>query len=266
VFGPGSEIRVIGHRGAAAVAPENTVESIEHGVAGGAHAIEVDIHVTTCGTLVAIHDSTLDRTTDGTGAVEVNDLATLRRLDAGYEYTPDFGRSFPFRGKGIRIATLDEAAEAAGNLPMVIEVKTPSAGRALADWLTGRPDRARFLVGGFDQVAVAPAAAVASWQCAHKTDLKPVVLLGKVGIRRRIRPEITAFMVPIREKGVRVVTRRFVQRAHDLGVGVYAWTVNRPDEMRTMFDLGVDGLISDVPARVRRILAERSVASGAHSG
>lgn len=264
MFGPGSEIRIIGHRGAASVAPENTVESIERGVLGGADAIEVDVHVTACGTLVTIHDDTLDRTTNGTGEVEVNDLPALRRLDAGYGFTPDFGRSYPFRDQGIRIATLDEAVEAADGLPMVIEVKTAGAGLALADWLRQRHDRDRFLVGGFEAAAVAPAAEVATWQCAHEKDLKTLILLGKIGIRRPARPEITAFMVPIREKGLRVVTGRFVQQAHDLGVGVYVWTVNRPDEMRTILDLGVDGLISDVPARVRRILAERSVASGAH--
>jgi len=260
MFGPGSEIRVIGHRGAAAVAPENTVESIEHAVAGGTDAIEVDVHIATCGTLVAVHDDTLERTTDGAGRVEAHDLVSLRQLDAGYEFTPDFGRSYPFRGQGIRIPTLDEAAEAAGSLPMIIEVKTVGAGRALAGWLGLRSDADRFLVGGFDRAAVAPAAEVATWQCANTSDLRPVVLLGKLGIRRTVRPEITAFMVPVREKGLRVVTRRFVRQAHDLGVGVYVWTVNRPDEMRSLLDLGVDGLISDAPARVRRILAERSAA------
>lgn len=266
MFGPGSEIRIIGHRGAAAVAPENTVESIEHGIAGGADAIEVDVHVTTCGTLVTIHDGTLERTTNGTGAVEANDLSALRRLDAGHGYTPDLGRSFPFRGTGVRIATLDEAAETAGDLPMVIEVKSAGAGRALADWLRLRQDRDRFLVGGFDPSDVAPAAEVARWQCAHEKDLKLFALLGKLGIRSGVRPEITAFMVPVREKGLRVVTRRFVQHAHEQGIGVYVWTVNRPGEMRSLLDLGVDGLISDVPARVRRILSERSVAHGAYPG
>jgi len=262
MFGPGSDIRVVGHRGAAAVAPENTVEAIEHGVAGGADAIEVDVHVTTCGTLVAIHDDTLDRTTDGVGLVEDRDLSTLRGLDAGYNYTADFGRSFPFRGRGIRIPTLGEAAEAAASLPMIVEVKTAGAGTALAEWLAGRADRERFLVGGFERAHVAPAARVAAWQCASTSDLRPMVLLGKLGVRRPMRPEITALMVPVRKKGLRVVTRRFVDHAHDLGVGVYVWTINRPDEMRALLDLGVDGLISDVPARARRILSER-MASGA---
>jgi glycerophosphoryl diester phosphodiesterase len=260
MFEPGSSIRVVGHRGAAGVAPENTVEAIQHGLAGGAQAIEVDVHVTTCGALVAIHDSTLDRTTDATGPVEVRDLEFLRGIDAGFRFTPDRGRSFPYRGTGVRIPTLDEAAEAAGDTPLIIEVKTPGAGVALAAWLRKRNDPERFLVGGFDRAAIAPAASEARWTCAAREDLKPFVLLGKLGARPRLRPEITACMVPVRERVLRIVTRRFVRQAHARGVSVYVWTVNRPSEMRNLLNLGVDGLISDVPARVRRILQEQSAA------
>jgi len=258
MFGPNSGIRVIGHRGAAGVAPENTIEGIEHGIASGVDAIEVDVHVATCGTLVTIHDDTLERTTDDSGPVERLDLAQLQALDAGFRFTLDHELSFPYRGTGICIPTLDAVVEAAGNLPMIIEIKSPGAGRALAAWLSRRDDRDLFLVGGFDHASVAPAAAVARWQCATEKDLKPVVLLGKFGLSPSVRPEITAFMVPVRKGALRIVTRKFVHLAHARGVGVFVWTVNRPTEMRTLFELGVDGLISDVPARVRRVVEERS--------
>ena len=263
MFGPNSGIRAIGHRGAAGVAPENTVEAIEHGLRGGADALELDVHVATCGTLVVIHDDRLDRTTDGSGPVEQFDLQQLRAFDAGFHFTADRGLSYPYRGAGVRIPTLDEAAEAAGDLPMIIEVKSSGAGLALAGWLNGRSDADRFLVGGFDYAAVAPAAAAARWQCATRQDLKPFILLGKLGLSSRVRPEITAFMVPVRKGMLRIVTARFIRRAHGLGIGVYVWTVNRPSDMRALLDLGVDGLISDVPARVRRIAEESSAAPAA---
>lgn len=256
MFGAGSGIRVIGHRGAAGVAPENTLAAIERGIAGGVDAVEVDAHVTRDGRLVLLHDNTVDRTTDGHGRLDEFSLDEARNLDAGFRFTPDLGRSFPYRGRGIRLPTLDEAAEAVSSLPMVIEVKSASAGRSLAAWLRGRSDRDRFLVGGFERAAVAPAAREARWQCATRSDLVPFILLGKLGLRARIRPEISAFMLPIRKGPARLVTRGFVRRAHDLGIGVFVWTVNRPGVMRDLLDLGVDGLISDVPARVRRILDE----------
>lgn len=264
MFGAGSGIRVIGHRGAAGAAPENTVVGIEHALAAGAEAVEVDVHLSSDGHLVVIHDDTLDRTTDGEGTVERAGLAELRRRDAGYRFTPDRGRSFPFRGSGVRIPTLDEAAEAAGTLPMVIEVKSSRAGAALREWLLARRpdaggpgDHVRFIVGGYERAWVAPAAGVAAHECATRADLVPFVLLGKLGGPVPLRPSIDAVMVPIRKGPIRLVTRRFVKQAHARGVGVFVWTVNRPAVMRELLDLGVDGLISDVPGRVRRILAER---------
>lgn len=267
MFAAGSRIRIIGHRGAAGVAPENTVAAVEHGIQAGSDAVEVDVHVTTDGQLVTIHDDTVDRTTDGTGPVEAMSLARLRGLDAGHRFTPDLGRTFPFRDRGIRIPTLDEMVEAAGGLPMIIEVKSREAGRALGEWLRARrsggpDDLERFIVGGFDRAAVAPAAAEADWQCATRRDLVPFVLLGKLGIRPPLRREIDAAMLPIRKGPLRLVTRRFVHQAHARELGVFVWTVNRPDVMRRLLDLGVDGLISDVPARVRRVLAERAAAGG----
>ena len=261
MFRADSRIRVIGHRGAAGVAPENTVAAIERGVSSGADGIEVDVHLSADDRLVTIHDPTLERTTNGAGPVEARTLADLRRLDAGHHFTPDRGGSFPFRGVGVRIPTLDEAVEAAIDLPMILEVKSERAGRALADWLrrrrTAAGDTGRFVVGGFERRMVEPAAGAADHQCATRRDLVPFVVATKLGLPARLRPEVDAVMVPIRKGPVRLVTRRFVRRSHGLGLGVFVWTVNRPDVMRRLFDLGVDGLISDVPARVRRILDER---------
>lgn len=260
MFRAGSDIRVIGHRGAAGVAPENTIVSIERAIRGGAQAIEVDVHVSADGRLVTIHDDTVDRTTDGTGRVESMTLEKIRRLDAGYRFTPDRGRSFAYRGTGVRVPTLDEAVAAAARLPMIIEVKSRAAGEALGAWLRARRadpgDVDRFIVAGFEREIVAPAAEVADWRSATRADLIPFVLLGKLGIGGPLPPHVDAIMVPIRKGPLRILTRGFVRRAHERGVGVFVWTVNRPPVMRDLFAVGVDGLISDVPARLNRIVAE----------
>jgi glycerophosphoryl diester phosphodiesterase len=257
MFSATNSTLVIGHRGGAGAAPENTVAAIQHGITAGADAIEFDIHATLDDRIVVIHDDTLERTTDGTGTVEELTLDELRRFDAGFNFTSDFGRSFPFRGTGIRIPTLEEAVEACDDRPIVCEVKTPRAGQLLAAWLPGKPVRDRMIVGGFEIEAVRPAASVARWRCASRRDLTPFVLLGKLGIPGRLTPDVAAAMVPVRKGLVRVVTRGFVRRCHDAGVGVHVWTVNRPDEMRLLLGLGVDGLISDFPAIARRIVEER---------
>jgi len=262
LFGPGSPIRVIGHRGAAAVAPENTLPSFAHAVEVGADAVELDLHASADGRLVVIHDPTLERTTDGRGAVESRTLEELRELDAGYGFTPDRGASFPFRGQGVRIPTLEEVLETIGALPVVAEIKSAGAGRAMGDWLQTHPARERILVGGFKREEVGPAGRHARWRCAYQDELRSYVLLGKCGLGRFAVPrDVDAAMVPERRGAVRIITPAFVRRAHADGLGVFVWTVNRPARIRRLFDWGVDGLVSDVPGRVRRVLDERAASA-----
>lgn len=260
LFGPGSPLRTIGHRGAAGVVPENTLPSFRHAVEAGAQAVELDLRVARCGTLVVIHDETVDRTTDGQGPVEAMSLEELRRLDAGYRFTPDGGESYPFRGEGHRIPTLAEVLAEIPGLPVVAEIKSARAGVALGDWLVDRPEADRILVGGFDRSQVEPAARRARWRCAYTEELRGYVLLGKIGLAGLAVPRVDATMVPERRRGIRVVTPRFVRRAHEDGIGVFVWTVNRPGDMRRLFDWGVDGLVSDFPAVLRRVVEERRAA------
>jgi glycerophosphoryl diester phosphodiesterase len=270
-FAPGGAIRVIGHRGAAGCAPENTLPAIHHAVEVGADAIELDLHATRDGRLVLLHDDVVDRVSDGSGPVEEMTLDEARSVDAGYAFTPDRGRTYPFRGQGVRFPTLEEALAAAGSLPVVAEVKTGRAAEALDRFLAGAPAESdRVLVGGFTRAAVDVAAGRARWRCAAEEDLRAYVILGKLGLGRLPAgrpPEVDAVMVPERHGPLRIVTRRFVRRTRRHGIGVFVWTVNEPGDMRRLLDRGVDGLISDFPGRVRRIVDERdSVASEREAG
>ena len=102
-----STVTIAAHRGGAGVRPENTQAAFDHAVGLGCSFLELDVHVTRDGVPVVIHDATVDRTTDGSGAVAGLSAAETAELDAGYRFSED-GRSFPFRGKGIRIPTLEE--------------------------------------------------------------------------------------------------------------------------------------------------------------
>ena len=241
------------------MAPENTLISFERGVRGGAQAIELDVHRASSGELVVFHDPTVDRTTDGSGPVEAMTLPELQGLDAGYQFTPDNGRSLPYRETGVGIPTLDQAVEACGDLPLIIEVKSAAAGVALGDWLRNHPARSRILVGGESARDSAPATEAAVYACASSDHLRPTILLSKIGLRRRLPASVTAAMVPVRRHGVRIVTAGFVRRTQQAGQGVFVWTVNEPQEMRRLFDLGVNGLISDFPAILKRVVDERLV-------
>ena len=258
LFGPGSSIRVIGHRGAAAYAPENTLPSFQHAVDVTADGVELDVHCSADGHLMVIHDPTLERTTNGFGSVEERTLEELRAFDAGHQFSTDNGESHPFRGQGAGIPTLEEVLDVVRGLPVVVEIKSVRAGHAMGEWLQSSPDRERILVGGFNRREVEPAGRHARWRCTYQEELRGYVLMGKIGLGRFFTPtDVDAAMVPERHTGLRIVSRGFIRQAHADGIGVFVWTVNRPDDMRRLFDWGVDGIVSDAPGRVRRVLDER---------
>ena len=114
---------VIGHRGAAAEAPENTLSSFTRALSAGADALELDVRVTADGVPVVIHDPTLDRTTDRAGAVASLSVQEVRAADAGARFTPDGGASLPFRGQGVTVPTLAEVLQRFPGTPLVVELK-----------------------------------------------------------------------------------------------------------------------------------------------
>jgi glycerophosphoryl diester phosphodiesterase len=112
----------IAHRGGMGLAPENTINAFEKAVSHGSEIFELDVHATRDGEIVVIHDDTVDRTTNGSGRVNDLTLAEAQQLDAAYHYTADKGRSFPLRGKGLRIPTLKEIFQAFPDCRINIEI------------------------------------------------------------------------------------------------------------------------------------------------
>ncbi|MEZ4374468.1 MAG: glycerophosphodiester phosphodiesterase family protein [Polyangiaceae bacterium] len=102
----------IAHRGGRKLAPEHTLVAYQNGLDVGADILELDVHATSDGVLVLMHDDTVDRTTNGTGAIKELTFAELRSLDAAYNFSEDGGQTFPYRGKGIQVPTLEEARRA----------------------------------------------------------------------------------------------------------------------------------------------------------
>ncbi|HEY2990186.1 MAG TPA: glycerophosphodiester phosphodiesterase, partial [Candidatus Binatia bacterium] len=122
-FFSGPKPRIIGHRGAAGEAPENTLASFQRALADGADFVELDVHASADGEVVIIHDETADRTTDGRGSVNGLSLGELKRLDAGYRFTKDGGATYPYRGQRIEIPTLTELFSLLPEVRAIIEIK-----------------------------------------------------------------------------------------------------------------------------------------------
>lgn len=237
---------VIAHRGNSMHAPEDTLESFRQGLALGADGIELDVRVSADGVPVVIHDPTLDRTTSGTGPVNARSARELLALDAGHHFTRDGGRTFPYRGLGIRLPLLREVLAAFPDTPCIIELKTPDATEALAQALEEHDARGRVIVGSFHDAALAPLRGRGYYLGASSRET--VALLARtLMFRDGGAPAYAAACLPPRFKGLPLPLARFVRRLRPRGIPTHVWTVNDPAQARALWAVGVNAILSDDP-------------------
>ena len=240
---------VVAHRGDSAHAPENTLESLNQGVSLGADAVECDVHLTRDGRAVVIHDPTVDRTTNGTGAVAALSLEELGTLDAGYRFTADGGSTFPWRGRGVVIPTLERVLDALAETPLILEVKTPSASLEVRRQLERFGAADRCLVGSFQAAALAPFRGSAIATTASRRDVVRLYARSMLpGGPRRL--PFRALCIPPVFRGIPLPVPRFARMARTAGVPTLVWTVDDPAEARRYWAGGVNAIISNDPARI----------------
>lgn len=252
---------VMGHRGCAGRLPENTLASFRAALDDGAVILETDVHLTRDGEPVLIHDRDVARVTEGVGAVRDLELCEIEQLDAGYRFSPDGGRSHPERGCGHRIPTLREALDACPEARFNLELKEDLPGmveRVLQVIDAAACAPRTLLVAAGDALMQRIRAGVASRGVAVALGASAGEVARFVeGATRGEAPEpgISALQIPVEFAGRPLVTPQLIAHAHRHGIQVHVWTINEPDEMRRLLDLGVDGIVSDFPARVAALFA-----------
>ncbi|MFI5316222.1 MAG: glycerophosphodiester phosphodiesterase [Myxococcota bacterium] len=246
--------QLFAHRGASGEAPENTLVAFERALAQGVAYLELDCHATADGELVIHHDDTLERTTNAVGPLRERRFAELEKIDAGFRFSPDGGRSFPYRGTGVRIPRLGEvlAAYPAARLNLEVKQAEPPIAAEVVRAVRRAGAERRVLLAAEDEAILAALRALDPGT-ALGSSLADVVEFVRAGADGRIasfRPRGHALQVPTHALGRPLVTDAFVASAHALGLFVHVWTINEPGEMRRLLALGVDGLMSDFPARL----------------
>jgi glycerophosphoryl diester phosphodiesterase len=236
---------IVAHRGASGHAPENTIAAFERAVELGAQFIETDLHLTRDARFVAIHDPTLNRTTNGSGVVRDATLAELSRLDAGVWFDRQF--------IGQRIPSLEDVLEFARKHDVVfyLEIKYEAAWgmhHALVAALQGGEAAARTVVLSFDPSTVAS---------LRKLDTS--MMVGLLVDNSKLDAVKTALEAGARQLCPRwdLVTRELVDEAHRADLQVVPWTVNELSQMRTVIKAEVDGIMTDLPDRLRAVLEDR---------
>ncbi|MGD9764249.1 MAG: glycerophosphodiester phosphodiesterase [Candidatus Binatia bacterium] len=243
--------RILGHRGAAGVAPENTLPSFAVAAAFGAEYLELDVHATRDGEVVVLHDALLDRTTDGSGPVRDRTWSEVAQLDAGCRFSHD-QRSFPFRGQGVRVPRLQDVLRACAAHRLNIEIKQgePPIAEAVLELLQRERALARCLLTAEHDDIMAEIRRAAADRVA--TGLSAGEVLTFLDRVRRADlhgyvPPGHALQVPPAFGGVDIITPASIAAAHQFGLEVHAWTINDGAEIARLLELGVDGIVSDLP-------------------
>jgi glycerophosphoryl diester phosphodiesterase len=250
--------RVIAHRGASAYAPETTLAAYRLALRMGADGIEMDVHQLRDGTIVAIHDSDIKRTTSGKGPISSLTLPELKTFDAGSW----FNKRYPAKARnefiGLKVPTLQEIIELAkkSSVDFYIEIKDPERcsadlESALLAIVRGNQieKRTRFISFSAQSIATVK-------------KLDPAIQTGLLITDRSKDPVQAALQAKANELAIRhtLATHKIVDAAHKNGLSVSVWTVNRQADMQRMVRLGVDCIISNYPDRLIRLLGREAAA------
>lgn len=242
---------IVGHRGNAAHAPENTMESFRQALAVGAECVELDVRLSADGVPVIMHDAVLDRTTDSSGAVASLSVERLRAADAAARFTRDGGRTFPYRGKGLRVPTFEEVLTELVDVPLLLEIKTPQTSPATRRLIERHGAESRCVIESFDARALEPFRGSRIAIGASRADVAR--LLHRVVTRQPARSlPYSVMCLPPRLRGVPIPLASLVSLTRPAGCLVHVWTINDPEEARRLWSAGVRGIVSDDPGLMRR--------------
>ena len=263
------------HQGGAREGPSSTLHAMHRAVAAGADGLELDVHVTADRHLVVCHDATVDRTTEGTGRIADLALAQVQALDNAYWWVTgevvDHGAApgdYPLRGRApndpdLRIPALRDVLEAFPTTYLNFDIKEtapavePYEG-LLAELLRefGRTDDV--IVASFHDAAIDAFSAIAPEVSTAAGTAATTAFY--FAVQDGVAPPPSrhhALQVPPSYGDVTVVDERLVAAAHEHGLAVHVWTIDEPDEMEALVDLGVDGIMTDRPAVLRQVLDRR---------
>jgi glycerophosphoryl diester phosphodiesterase len=250
ILHPGAPL-VIGHRGAAAVRPENTLPAFQHAVSLGVDAVEFDVRVTGDGVVVVHHDPDTERTCGEVLRIERSSIGALRKLDAAATFSGDF-RS-PRR---TPIPLLDEVLELTRPLPVIIECKTADTVPYVIAALRSHAATERAVIGSFLHRAMQAVRATSIATGASRRDILQLMARSAVRLAPRQLP-CAVLCVPERGSGLTVPIARFARWGRTIGVPVHVWTINTADDANRLWDAGVTGIISDDPATILAARAAR---------
>ena len=231
------------HRGGAEEHPENSLAAFAHAVSLGYRYLETDVHLTADGVILAFHDDSLDRVTDRSGVISECTAAEVAQARiSGVEHIP----------------TLDELLDTFPETCINIDPKDDRVVGPLVETIQRHEALNRICIGSFSGRRLTQCRRLLGpGLCTSAGPLDTARFrLASLGLAPT-PTSINCLQVPVRQSGIPVVDRRFVDHAHERGLQVHVWTIDEPNDMHRLLDLGVDGLMTDRPSTLRSVLVER---------
>ena len=239
---------VIGHRGNAAHAPENTLESFAQAASLGVDALELDVRLTRDGVPVVIHDPSTARTTDRGGEVAALTLYEIRRADAGAWFSPDQGASFPYRGRGLTIPTFEEVLAAFPDMPLLIEVKVAEAAIPIGAAISRANAADRCVLASMKGSAVAPLRPNFRTGASAGEVARLLGLILSGGTAATLPYD--ALCIPPWYYGLPLPVRALARVARPAGVVTHVWTIDDAETARSLWAGGIQGIVTNDPGRI----------------
>ncbi|MGO4941302.1 glycerophosphodiester phosphodiesterase [Ruoffia tabacinasalis] len=255
----------IAHRGGGALAPEETLEAFAKSEEAGADMFEYDVHITKDGHLIASHDATVDRITTGTGYINDLTLTEIKALDAGEKFVDVNGES-PYKGQGVQLATVEEIFLLFPHKRAVIELKDtnrPELYEAMNQeiWrlIQQYNMEDKVIIASFDHKINQRFKEISNGQVAigagesEATSYLTRMILRLNGIAHT---DAQAFQLPINQHGLDLTQKNIINGSRQRGIDVYYWTINDVKTMRDLIAKGVDGIMTDNPELLEKVLNE----------
>lgn len=248
---------ILGHQGGEKEWPSNTMHAFAKSLEAGSDVLDMDLHMTRDKVLVLIHDTTVERTTDGTGTIAQMTWAELEKLDAAYRFSLDEGKTFPLRGHGIGIPRLEDVLTTFPDAKIQIEVKdAPLAiGGELAKLLERHQAEKRILLSSFDPTLMTELRKTNPEVASSATpgEIRTLVFASWLHLEGLLSPDYCALQVPLSRYGLPIVTARTVQAAHARGIKVLPWTIDLDEQVEICRRAGADGINTNLPTRMQAI-------------
>lgn len=256
----GTDFMVIAHRGGRSLGPENTIHTYRRAVELGVDVLEIDVHLTKDNDLAVIHDRTVDRTTNGSGSVDGYSMTELKELDAAYRWSPDRSGTFPLRSKGIQIPSLTEVFKAFPQMRINIEIKAPESATVtrLCQTIREHDMNTKVLVASFDSGALEQFRSLCP-EVATSAGASEAMLfyaLQRANLESAYSPKAEALQVPENYRDFKVVDNHFLKASAKRNMRVQVWTINDPHSMQRLIRSGVNGIMTDDPEILLKVLRE----------